>query len=361
MEPAWLATLELTKTWYVEFEKRLKETMLARAKELKTKLSMLTEEQQKTATKELEDLEMKSTKSLNIEGLGIKRDINLVGTAAATLSFDVLEKLLNNCETLILALPLTYAEHVIPDCMLPTISTELNETLINEASRGFGSINNHKVLYNLLDSIAGFGYYSVVKLDDQCIINVEAATSQNPYVTVNVPYIEWGNLTNKSPLITARPYQVDKRIMDRLLNYCIANDPTVDQLMAYVRSMLSTYDTSRTGIFPTYETTIEEAIRSTFAALVLYKVNYSGLATMSAQALINCDLVTMLLQCERILNKNENMTNLLTGLTERALSLINIDVRKVAKSVAELEVAILVKRPKPVFIRWDNDEGTDDK
>lgn len=351
LEPFWLASLDTTKTWYFEYEQRLKETVIAKAEQLKSQAGKLNDGQRVEATEMLTTLKKKSTKALNIVTMADETDITIVGCVAATLSCEDLVTLVKSSSALLICVPTKRGPNVGNDCLMPEVSVTLNDHIMNAVIGGELQLDKATLRFNTIDTLAGFAFVHVFVAKPTLVRNINVHKAQNPTVSLKVPFIDWENLTNDKPLLTTKTGLVDKRLIDRLLNYSIANKPTNDKIMAYVRSLLSTYDTNRTGIYPTYDVTIEVAANSAMVALLLYRVNYSGVLSLASLAFDNVELLRPLLALQNTINKNNGVTDLTTGFIENSLKFINVDVRALAKSIEELEVSIKTTRPMIRAIR----------
>jgi hypothetical protein len=345
IEPFWLASLDVAKTWYAEYELRMQDSVFRVATELQGKLDRLSDVQKQQAEADLKRLQTQTNKALNLVTMQDATDVTIVGAVSCMLSWDQVAKLQSNSQMLILSLPVELLTTTRHDCLMPDATHPPNEDFVEAITTGTWNHDSVTYHFNVVDRLDEFLYVRVSKGAAMPIINSRTFQVQSPYVMVRLPTIKWPNLLTDKPLVTTENHKIDKRFMDRLLNYCIANDPNMDGLLAYVRSLLSTYDTSRTGIFPTYEASIEVACKSAVAAITLYKVNYTGIMSLSTMALANSELVSMLLNIEAVINKNNVVSDMLTGAVERTLKLFNFDVRKIAESVRELEAAVIVSTP----------------
>jgi hypothetical protein len=135
IEPMWLASLESAKTWYSEYELRMQQNVINKAKQIQANIQRLSPDQQREAQQELEKLSERSTNALNIVDVGSAADVTILGAACMVLSIDTIIQLGSNSKQLILTVPAVVEDSTKWDCLMPEMTLPLNNSIKCSQSR----------------------------------------------------------------------------------------------------------------------------------------------------------------------------------------------------------------------------------
>jgi hypothetical protein len=334
---AWDATVDLYKSWFDSFVDRLKESLVEKAETIKTYKSALTKEQESSKLQMLERQRELSTMTLTTEHYTKHCAIKIIGSLAILLNPEQLAELADTSNLCVLALPQsTEQDHFLTD----TIKMRKDNKVTEIKHAGVFECHGKCYELNVFDNLLGYTLYVLTKTVKVTPRNINKLEFADVNVVLNAPTINLTN-SNERNLLVIKSTIVNKRIMQRCLNYGLANNCNLNKMMSYIRSLLSTYDTSRTGIFPTYFSAIESAQTTAIAAVCMTKIDRTGMVSLADLLIEMPELMNGLLSIFKTLNKDDAMLDLFNGALSRLTSRLGINLRELTEAMDAMRVKML--------------------
>jgi len=343
----WELSWSIAKVWYEEYyqvlNRKLEETQ-TRLEETNVSLSADQLIEEKIL---IDKVQLQLVRGIPVVTDTDKGVMCILGAASMYLDDEYILNCILNHEHTIIACDITHDPTCHDRNFMPEMSMTINRKLMNICKVGYGSLLGQEVKVDVLDALNGYNICKLT-LSTTHVINVRCMSANNPFIALRLPEL---TITDGGKLkFIARVEKADKRILDRCLNYCVAHNPSFDKLMAYVRSLLSTYDTSRTGIFPTYNTTIELAQHAAIAALVLHKVDMLTVKSMSSLATNNVELLKTLLCINKEFNATGQLSDLISAVIERSLNGFGVNLRALIDAVDSIRVSIQPSSVRAILV-----------